>query len=161
MIYFVLSILTWIGPSIANQCSEIHNRDNGEITSPKYPVRYDSNLDLICTYKINDKRGETPLIIPDYHIQWSLNCVSDSLKIYSGNSTHANSLLIKICGSYLRKKLVWITDEYVTIHFRTNENAQYKGFKLIYGYSHVSGYSKYTCNGNGGIFTGNRAVVIF
>ncbi|XP_054159895.1 LOW QUALITY PROTEIN: cubilin-like [Oppia nitens] len=116
---------------MAASCSAIYNTETGTITSPKFPLNYDSNDD--CEYTIDIKGlHDIELKFEEFGIPLSVNCTDSYLAIYDGSSS-GDPLIIKHCGTSLPAvNPIRSTSNKVYMRMKANGFSVGKGFKISY-----------------------------
>ena len=102
----------------------------GAISSPGYPDNYSPNLE--CKYTIFSREGHLiQLTFDTFNLSDSTGCLSESLKIYDGDSS-VNRLVGTFCGNNNPEKITSVGNV-LHIIFKTSPTASFKnGFHANY-----------------------------
>ncbi|XP_069484631.1 ovochymase-1 [Ambystoma mexicanum] len=96
-----------------------------DVKLPSYPRTYVNQCD--CKFTIYSQSGERlKLKIYDLGIEYSPNCIFDSLKVYDGPTT-SSRLLGNLCGDE-KGIILQSTGNYLTLHFQTDQSVGGRGF---------------------------------
>ncbi|XP_077320418.1 embryonic protein UVS.2-like [Lithobates pipiens] len=105
------------------------NKQNGILTSENYPSDYPDNVDYV--WLIRTPNGQVSLTFSDFNVQSTLDCTSDYMRIYDGNSKNSPVLLDKICGSNTIPSLIASTNE-MLVEFVSDGAVAGRGFNATY-----------------------------
>ncbi|XP_069481361.1 embryonic protein UVS.2-like [Ambystoma mexicanum] len=112
-----------------NVCSTLLSDTTGSLKSSNNPSAYPNNVN--CIYLIRVPSDKVLLQFDAFDLQSSLNCVSDYVKIYDGDSKTAPVLLNKACGSGLPPPFTSSGNE-MLVEFVTDDSITGSGFKASY-----------------------------
>ncbi|KAK2147338.1 hypothetical protein LSH36_558g01028 [Paralvinella palmiformis] len=110
------------------QCGGTISGSSGLIESPNYPQSYDNNED--CEWIIHGPTGHfLTFTIEDFHLDGNQNCTgTDIIQIRDFNST--GDTLLRACGSLPVGRIIETSDNLAYIHFMSNEQITYTGFRI-------------------------------
>uniref|UniRef100_A0A8C3UBF3 Metalloendopeptidase n=1 Tax=Catharus ustulatus TaxID=91951 RepID=A0A8C3UBF3_CATUS len=110
-----------------NCCSSVLPKPKGSFSSVNYPSPYPNNSS--CLWLIRIRRRILSLnFYPAFDLQGSLNCSSDYIKIYNGNSKSSPVLLDKYCGKGPLPSLV-ASGSTMLVEFASDESITATGFR--------------------------------
>lgn len=110
-------------------CGGYFTNEKGELSSPSYNGTYLSNI--LCEYNIKTSQGSKIRIdFREFHLEKSVNCRFDYLKIYDGPSEES-PLVGKFCGTIYPKFYVSSSNTLYFI-FRSDYSVSGEGFKISY-----------------------------
>ncbi len=102
------------------------DESTSSFTSPYYPNDYINNLN--CTWVINVNIGSRIILSFDDFITENDH---DFIEVFNGNSVRDQSFG-KFSGSSKPGNLI-SSSNWLTVYFRTNEDAVFKGFSVKFG----------------------------
>ncbi|XP_015795561.2 cubilin-like, partial [Tetranychus urticae] len=107
-------------------CGGYQNLDEGTITSPNYPLSYDSSDD--CEWILGFGSDRIKITIQDLDIPSSANCTESFLAFYSDSSNK----LAQLCGNEVPTEQIISPSSNIRVRFKANGKATGKGFKFLY-----------------------------
>ncbi|XP_067951690.1 bone morphogenetic protein 1-like isoform X2 [Watersipora subatra] len=100
---------------------------DSEVMSPSYPNLYNSHIN--CIWKLSVKKeSRINLTIVDLDIEYTDNCIFDSLTIFDGRN-RKYPVLLKACDT--SKTTITSTSNQLTVEFITDGSGAGRGFRLI------------------------------
>uniref|UniRef100_A0A8C3UFI7 Metalloendopeptidase n=1 Tax=Catharus ustulatus TaxID=91951 RepID=A0A8C3UFI7_CATUS len=111
-----------------NCCSSVLPKPKGSFSSVNYPSPYPNNSS--CLWLIRIRRSKVFLQFEAFDLQGSLNCSSDYIKIYNGNSKSSPVLLDKYCGKGPLPSLV-ASGSTMLVEFASDESITATGFRAV------------------------------
>ncbi|KAI1237907.1 hypothetical protein IHE44_0013999, partial [Lamprotornis superbus] len=112
-----------------NCCSSVLPKPKGSFSSVNYPSPYPNNSN--CLWLIRIRRSKIFLQFEAFDLQGSLDCSSDYIKIYNGNSKSSPVLLDKYCGKGPLPSLV-ASGSTMLVEFASDESITATGFRASY-----------------------------
>lgn len=110
-------------------CGGYFTQDKGEITAPMYNGTYLHSM--LCEYKIKTSPGtKIRITIQEFHLERSVRCRFDYLKIYDGSSEES-PLVGKFCGTTYPKSYV-ASSNTMFFRFHSDITMSAGGFKIFY-----------------------------
>ncbi|XP_064477371.1 mannan-binding lectin serine protease 2-like [Ornithodoros turicata] len=110
-------------------CSSTLVEDRGNLTSPKYPLKYPENSN--CSTLITVQPGNVIVIkFQEIVLEYEKSCPFDFVEVYDGPS-HESPLLGRFCSN-LQKRVLRSTGHNVLVYFRSDDLINHKGFLLEY-----------------------------
>ena len=105
------------------------------LTSPNYPLDYDSNTDWSWTILTSQRSGYiVELTFDDFRLESENmdSCLNDYLAVYDGPSQYSSPEIAKFCGFMDTPTKVYSTGRELSLRFVTDFGLNYRGFKLSY-----------------------------
>ncbi|CAG9859663.1 unnamed protein product [Phyllotreta striolata] len=117
---------------VLEACKPFVNVTNNQFFSPGYPAEtYTNNTD--CVVVLQAPPGH--LIKLDFrdwfHIEYSPNCKNDYLEVRDGAHGFNVQLHKPFCGKTF-PPMMTSSDRYLWIHFKSDENIEFAGFKAVF-----------------------------
>ncbi|XP_022081621.1 dorsal-ventral patterning tolloid-like protein 1 [Acanthaster planci] len=110
-------------------CSQIHTRRSGTITSPGFPRRYPNNAH--CTYVIEcSEKSLVELRFKNFRLEAG-NCWYDTLSIFMG-VLESETYPDVYCGNFLQGQLLVSFDNVVIMDFKSDSGIRFPGFEVKY-----------------------------
>ncbi|XP_074027346.1 neuropilin and tolloid-like isoform X2 [Leptinotarsa decemlineata] len=118
---------------VQEACKPFVNVTNNQFFSPGYPAdNYTNNTD--CVLVLEAPPGY--LIKLDFRdwfqIEQSVECKNDFLEVRDGAHGFSTLLHSPFCGINTFPPMMTSSDRHLWIHFKSDENIEYKGFKAVY-----------------------------
>ncbi|XP_044150585.1 LOW QUALITY PROTEIN: cubilin [Bufo gargarizans] len=115
--------------SAATGCGATLTALSGAFTSPNYPMPYYHNSE--CYWLLKSSSGNLLEIeFQHFDLEYHINCDSDYLAVYNGNSTISN-LLAKLCGKTLPAPIL-SSSNVMYVKLRTDNSMASSGFLANY-----------------------------
>lgn len=105
----------------------------GSISSPYWPTnKYPNNVHALWILEA-PVNYTVELKISEFELEKDKKCFYDYVQIFDGNSTKANVLLPRTCGTGGVNRTIKSTGTTMAVLFRSDSSENYKGFTATWG----------------------------